>query len=391
HGASAHQLREWPAMGLYSRRVRVRDRVRHRRGPRPLHAPRTHRSTVYFQYRVHDARRGLRPLSPHHRPTETAPSAVSYDDGCRRNRRIGPSLCPAWAAEVNPPGRGPPPPHGWTGRHRQGTTRARLPAHIDRRCGARGVSMVRGTWCDRCTGPTRAATARRGHRRRSMKRTASHGKPIPRLPGGLPGLGHAFEFRRDPVRLIQRGRDLYRDIFGFRLFGRRVHVLTGAAGNEAFFKAPDAVLSAREAYQFTVPIFGKSVAYDATPDLMDQQLRMVHPALCDERMQSYVQFISAEIEDHLEGWGDSGTLDLLTTMNEITIRSVYSRRVRVRDRVRHRRGPRPLHAPRTQAATQTSLGLCKPGRNDRNQNQGHYGGDTRSRTNGCGQKLPTSI
>jgi len=85
--------------------------------------------------------------------------------------------------------------------------------------------------------------------------------------------------------------------------------------------SPDAILSAREAYQFTVPIFGKGVAYDATPDVMDQQLRMVHPALRDEKMQSYARFIAAEVENHLEGWGDSGTLDLLTTMNEITIRT----------------------------------------------------------------------
>jgi sterol 14alpha-demethylase len=150
---------------------------------------------------------------------------------------------------------------------------------------------------------------------------SSRGKPVPRLAGGLPFVGHAFEFRRDPVRLIQRGRDLYGDVFAFRLFGNTVHVLTGSAGNEAFFKAPDAVLSAREAYQFTVPIFGNGVAYDAAPDLMDQQLRMVHPALRDEKMQSYARFIAAEAENHLEGWGDSGTLDLLTAMNEITIRT----------------------------------------------------------------------
>lgn len=154
-----------------------------------------------------------------------------------------------------------------------------------------------------------------------MTSTGSHRNPIPHLAGGLPGLGHALEFRRDPVWLIKRGRDLHGDIFAFRLFGNSVHVLTGAAGNEAFFKAPDAVLSAREAYQFTVPIFGKGVAYDATAELMDQQLRMVHPALRDEKMQSYARFMAAEIETHLEGWGDSGTLDLLTTMNEITISS----------------------------------------------------------------------
>ena len=95
---------------------------------------------------------------------------------------------------------------------------------------------------------------------------SSVGKRIPRLAGGLPYLGHAIEFRRNPVGLIQRGRDRYGDLFSFLLFGKLVHVLTGAVGNEAFFRAPDTVLSAREAYQFTVPIFGKGVAYDTTPE-----------------------------------------------------------------------------------------------------------------------------
>ena len=122
-----------------------------------------------------------------------------------------------------------------------------------------------------------------------MKTIGSLGKPIPRLAGALPLVGHALEFHRNPVGLIQRGRDRHGTVFTFRLFGKTVHVLTGTAGNEAFFKAPDAILSAREAYQFTVPIFGKGVAYDATPDVMDQQPRMVHPALRDEKMQSYAE------------------------------------------------------------------------------------------------------
>jgi len=146
-------------------------------------------------------------------------------------------------------------------------------------------------------------------------------KPIPRLAGGLPFLGVAIEFHRNPVGLIQRGRDLYGDIFSFPLFGNRVHVLTGSAGNEAFFKAPDTVLSAKEAYRFTVPIFGKGVAYDATPEVMDHQLRMIHPALRDEKMQSYARFIAEEVDAYLGGWGDCGKLDLLAAMNEITMRT----------------------------------------------------------------------
>jgi sterol 14alpha-demethylase len=144
-------------------------------------------------------------------------------------------------------------------------------------------------------------------------------KEIPRLAGGLPWLGHALDFRRDPIALIEHGRERHGDIFSFLLFGNRINVLTGPAGNEAFFKAPDSVLSAREAYQFTVPIFGRGVAYDVAPELMDQQLRMIHPALRDEKMRSYVDLIAAEAHAHVDRLADSGTVDLLTMMNEITI------------------------------------------------------------------------
>jgi sterol 14-demethylase len=155
-----------------------------------------------------------------------------------------------------------------------------------------------------------------------MKGSSHRGvRPIPSLSGGLPFIGHALGFRLDPVGLLQRGRDLHGDIFSFVLFGRRLHVLTGTSGNEAFFKASDAVLSAREAYQFTVPIFGKGIADDASPELMDQQLRMVHPALRDEKMQSYARFIAAEVDAYLDDWGEAGEFDLLAAMNEITMRT----------------------------------------------------------------------
>jgi sterol 14-demethylase len=150
---------------------------------------------------------------------------------------------------------------------------------------------------------------------------SSANKPVPRLAGGLPFFGHAIEFHRNPVGLIQRGRARYGDLFSFPLFGKLVNVLTGAAGNEAFFRAPDSILSPKEAYQFTVPIFGEGVAYDTSSEMMDAQLRMVHPALRDEKMQSYAHFIAAEVEAMLDSWGEAGEFDLLSTLNELTIRT----------------------------------------------------------------------
>ena len=106
----------------------------------------------------------------------------------------------------------------------------------------------------------------------------------PMLAGGWPWIGHALEFHRRPVDLLRRGRERHGEVFSFVLAGRRVNVFTGPEANAAFFRAPDDQLSAKEAYQFTVPIFGRGIAYDTSPEVMGEQLGFVFPALKDERL-----------------------------------------------------------------------------------------------------------
>lgn len=144
-------------------------------------------------------------------------------------------------------------------------------------------------------------------------------KPAPELRGGLPWAGQALAFHRDPIGLLESGRRQFGDIFSFQLAGKRVTVFTGPQANAAFFRAPDDQLSAKEAYQFTVPIFGKGVAYDVAPELMDEQLGFVFPALRDERLQAYARFMAEEAEQYFDRWGDAGEIDLLTATNELTV------------------------------------------------------------------------
>lgn len=143
----------------------------------------------------------------------------------------------------------------------------------------------------------------------------------PPMLGGvlrLPVLGHALEFYRNPVALIERGRRRFGDVYSLVLAGRRVMVLTGPKAHQAFFHAPDDVLSQREVYQFMVPIFGKGIVYDSPPPLMDEQLGFVFPALRDERLRRYTSIMEEETERYLDGWGDEGVVDLYNATNELT-------------------------------------------------------------------------
>jgi sterol 14alpha-demethylase len=141
----------------------------------------------------------------------------------------------------------------------------------------------------------------------------------PELSGGLPWLGHALEFRRNPVALLGRGRARFGDVFSFRLAGSRVTALTGPRAQAAFFQAPDDQLSAREVYRFMIPIFGRGVAYDAVPEVMDEQMGFFFPALREERLQAYARVMQDEVERYCHGWGESGEIDLLEAMNELTV------------------------------------------------------------------------
>lgn len=143
-------------------------------------------------------------------------------------------------------------------------------------------------------------------------------KTPPLLRGGLPYLGHALEFARDPIGLLQRGRDEFGEIFSFILAGKQVTVLTDPKGNEVFLKAPHDQLSVKEAYQLMVPILGKGVAYDVSPEVMNEQMGLILPAMRKERLEAYAQFMFHESHAYFEQWGDSGEIDLFSTTCELT-------------------------------------------------------------------------
>jgi len=141
----------------------------------------------------------------------------------------------------------------------------------------------------------------------------------PALPGGLPGLGHALQLRRDPVGLLRHGYERFGGVFSFRLPGTRVTAFLGPRAQEAFFSAPEETLSAREVYQFTVPIFGPGVVYDVPPAVLDEQMGFLFPALRDERLRVYARVMLEEVESYTDAWGDAGEINLAVAMNELTV------------------------------------------------------------------------
>ncbi|MCK4841972.1 MAG: cytochrome P450 [Methylococcales bacterium] len=152
----------------------------------------------------------------------------------------------------------------------------------------------------------------------STKPTSASKTP-PKMSGGLPLIGHMIAFGKNPFEYMMTLRNTLGEIGEFRMFHQQMVLLTGPEGNEAFFRAPDDQLDQNEAYKVMTPIFGKGVVFDAPPHIKDQQLKMLMPVLRDKPMRTYSQIIVQEVEEAIKDWGDTGEVDLLDFMKQLTI------------------------------------------------------------------------
>jgi len=141
----------------------------------------------------------------------------------------------------------------------------------------------------------------------------------PELRGGLPLLGHTIDFVQDTIGLLKRARHDCGSVAKFRVVGKNMVLLTGPEVQEAFFRAPDELLSPSEAYKMMVPVFGQGVAYDNDPKKMFEQLHMLVPALQDRRMRTYGEIIAAEVKQSVAAWGDEGVIDFYHYAQSLTL------------------------------------------------------------------------
>ena len=140
----------------------------------------------------------------------------------------------------------------------------------------------------------------------------------PELSGGLPGIGHTVEFVRGTVELLFRAHRDHGEICSFNVANRKMVAMFGPEAHEAVFRAPDSQLSPSEAYKIMTPVFGKGIVYDATPEKMAEQLKMLLPALKDRRMRTYGEAVVREVRETTDAWGETGVLDFVAFCRVLT-------------------------------------------------------------------------
>ena len=143
-------------------------------------------------------------------------------------------------------------------------------------------------------------------------------KSPPELSGGLPLIGHTVEFVNGTIDLLYRANRELGEIAAFNILNRRMVAMFGPEAHEAVFRAPDAQLNPSEAYKIMTPVFGKDIVYDASPEKMAEQLKMLLPALKDKRMRTYGEAVVKEVEDTTRSWGEAGSVDFVEFCRVLT-------------------------------------------------------------------------
>jgi len=131
-------------------------------------------------------------------------------------------------------------------------------------------------------------------------------------------IGHTLEFVRSTIDLLFRAHRELGEVAGLRVANKNMVALFGPEAHEAVFRAPDSQLNPAEAYKIMTPVFGKNMVYDAPPERMDEQLKMLLPALKDRRMRTYAEIIVEEVEASIADWGDQGEIDLVDYCRVLT-------------------------------------------------------------------------
>jgi sterol 14alpha-demethylase len=152
----------------------------------------------------------------------------------------------------------------------------------------------------------------------SKAKPKPQGKLPGRVSGAYPLIGHAVEFATNCLPLLWRGYQEHGELATLRVFNKDIVLFTGPEAQEAMYRQPDEVLSPNETYEIMVPVFGKDVVYDATPERMGEQLAILRPALQDKRMRTYGEIVALETRRALDSWGEQGEIDLVEFCASLT-------------------------------------------------------------------------
>ena len=140
----------------------------------------------------------------------------------------------------------------------------------------------------------------------------------PVVSGGIPLLGHALEFMRDPHKVIRRGYEEHGLLFTLDLGLRKAHVLLGPENHQFFFKETDGVFSKRRGYQTLMKMFDSKLFTFAHITEGREQMKVILPLLKND--DRFIDLMLREIDDFMENTlGDEGEVEIVEAFGPLVM------------------------------------------------------------------------
>lgn len=149
------------------------------------------------------------------------------------------------------------------------------------------------------------------------KNRPKNSPPIAKI--GLPIIGNYIEFASNPVTFIDKCFQKFGAIYTVPMLHKKLTFLVGPEVSAPFFSLDDKFMSQSEVYGFMTPVFGKGVVYDAVPEKRNRQYQGMAHGLGIKPLKSYVLKIEEETLQYMKRWGDSGEINILDALSELTI------------------------------------------------------------------------
>ncbi|WP_280365050.1 cytochrome P450, partial [Nocardia wallacei] len=136
-------------------------------------------------------------------------------------------------------------------------------------------------------------------------------------PGGLPGLGHAWKLRTDPLGLFASLR-AHGDIVQIRIGSQRVFVVTSTELTHELFAAKYRSFDKGVAVENFRDVFGYGLLSSEGEQHRRHRL-LVQPAFHRDLLADYLAIMHERISERIDGWRDGRILDARVEMSAITL------------------------------------------------------------------------
>jgi sterol 14alpha-demethylase len=138
------------------------------------------------------------------------------------------------------------------------------------------------------------------------------------VTAGVPVVGPAIAYGKDPLGFLQGCRRRYGDVFTIDFLFYRATYVVGEAEQRAFFRAKEEVLDLRPAInRFTTSVLGGEL-YDMPESEHDRGYQLIRKGLMKEgAIAHYFADARSEAEATFERWADAGEIDLFPAASRL--------------------------------------------------------------------------